>query len=124
MYMAQTYFQAWWPDMSTMFLCVPYHNGVCKEVLHSHRVRSTRHLQRQRRGKNVSNIHPLEAAKTMGEKYAFRIEQLALSLYTAARDYAKERGIIIRCTIRLGKEDRQCGLRQQKRGIFNTFKGR
>ena len=31
----------------------------------------------------------------MGEKYAKRIENLSLSLYKAARDYAAERGIII-----------------------------
>ena len=31
----------------------------------------------------------------MGVKYAKRIEELALQLYTTARDYAAERGIII-----------------------------
>lgn len=31
----------------------------------------------------------------VGEKYAKRIEELAVELYTAARDYALERGIII-----------------------------
>ena len=46
-------------------------------------------------GQNDQNIHPSEAAKIVGQKYASRIEQLALSLYTAARDYAKEKGIII-----------------------------
>jgi phosphoribosylaminoimidazole-succinocarboxamide synthase len=46
-------------------------------------------------GQNDENIHPSEAAKIVGEKYAKRIEELALSLYTAARDYAYERGIII-----------------------------
>jgi phosphoribosylaminoimidazole-succinocarboxamide synthase len=46
-------------------------------------------------GQNDQNIHPSEAAKIVGEKYAGKIEQLALSLYAAARDYAKERGIII-----------------------------
>jgi phosphoribosylaminoimidazole-succinocarboxamide synthase len=46
-------------------------------------------------GQNDQNIHPSEAAKIVGEKYASKIESLALALYTAARDYAKERGIII-----------------------------
>ncbi|OBT56301.1 phosphoribosylaminoimidazole-succinocarboxamide synthase [Pseudogymnoascus sp. 24MN13] len=46
-------------------------------------------------GANDENIHPSEAAKIVGEKYAARIEELALSLYKAARDYAYERGIII-----------------------------
>ena len=46
-------------------------------------------------GQNDQNIHPSVAATLIGEKYAARIEELALSLYTAARDYAKERGIII-----------------------------
>jgi phosphoribosylaminoimidazole-succinocarboxamide synthase len=46
-------------------------------------------------GHNDQNIHPSEAAKLVGEKYASKIEELALSLYTAARNYAKERGIVI-----------------------------
>jgi phosphoribosylaminoimidazole-succinocarboxamide synthase len=46
-------------------------------------------------GANDENIHPDEAAKIVGEKYAKRIEELALQLYTTARDYARERGIII-----------------------------
>ena len=46
-------------------------------------------------GQNDQNIHPSEAAKLVGEKYARKIENLAVSLYIAARDYAKERGIII-----------------------------
>jgi phosphoribosylaminoimidazole-succinocarboxamide synthase len=46
-------------------------------------------------GANDENIHPSEAAKIVGEKYASKIEQLALSIYKAARDYAAERGIII-----------------------------
>lgn len=46
-------------------------------------------------GQNDENIHPDEAAKIVGEKYAKRIENLSLSLYKAARDYAAERGIII-----------------------------
>jgi phosphoribosylaminoimidazole-succinocarboxamide synthase len=46
-------------------------------------------------GQNDQNIHPSDAVKLVGEKYAARIEQLAVQLYTAARDYAAERGIII-----------------------------
>ncbi len=46
-------------------------------------------------GANDQNISPSQAASIVGEKYAKRIETLALSLYTAARDYAMERGIII-----------------------------
>jgi len=46
-------------------------------------------------GANDENIHPETAAKIVGEKYAARIEELALKLYTAARDYALGRGIII-----------------------------
>lgn len=46
-------------------------------------------------GQNDQNIHPTVAAQLVGEKYASRIEQLALKLYTTARDYAAERGIII-----------------------------
>jgi len=46
-------------------------------------------------GANDVNIHPSEAADIVGEPYAARIEELALALYEAARDYAYERGIII-----------------------------
>ena len=46
-------------------------------------------------GKNDENIHPDEAAKIVGRQYAKRIEELALSLYSTARQYALERGIII-----------------------------
>ena len=46
-------------------------------------------------GKNDENIHPDEAAKIVGQQYAKRIEELALSLYSTARQYALERGIII-----------------------------
>lgn len=46
-------------------------------------------------GQNDENIHPDEAAKIVGDKYAAKIEDLALKLYTAARNYAAERGIII-----------------------------
>ncbi|KAK0121527.1 Bifunctional purine biosynthetic protein ade1 [Cadophora gregata] len=46
-------------------------------------------------GQNDENISPAQAAEIVGEKYAKRIEELALKLYTAARDYAISRGIII-----------------------------
>jgi phosphoribosylaminoimidazole-succinocarboxamide synthase len=46
-------------------------------------------------GQNDENIHPDEAAKIVGEKYADRIKNLAVSLYTTARDYALQHGIII-----------------------------
>ncbi|MCJ1373921.1 Bifunctional purine biosynthetic protein ade1 [Loxospora ochrophaea] len=46
-------------------------------------------------GKNDENIHPTEAAKIVGEKYAKRIEELALKLYKCAHEYAIGRGIII-----------------------------
>lgn len=46
-------------------------------------------------GSNDENIHPSRAAEIVGQKYATQIEELALKLYIAARDYAYERGIII-----------------------------
>jgi phosphoribosylaminoimidazole-succinocarboxamide synthase len=46
-------------------------------------------------GQNDQNIHPSEAAVLVGARYAQRIEDLAIQLYTAARDYAAQRGIII-----------------------------
>lgn len=46
-------------------------------------------------GQNDENIHPDEAAKLVGEKYAERIKNLALWLYTIARSHALKRGIII-----------------------------
>lgn len=46
-------------------------------------------------GQNDQNIHPSEAAIIVGAKYAQRIEELAIQLYSTARDYAAERGIII-----------------------------
>ena len=46
-------------------------------------------------GQNDQNIHPSEAAILVGAKYAQRIEDLAIQLYTAARGYAAQRGIII-----------------------------
>ncbi|KAH0607553.1 uncharacterized protein H6S33_002587 [Morchella sextelata] len=46
-------------------------------------------------GEHDENIHPDRVAELVGEKYAKQIEELALALYTKARDYAAERGIII-----------------------------
>lgn len=46
-------------------------------------------------GQNDENIHPDVAAKIVGEKYARRIEELAVSLYVEAKKYAWEKGIII-----------------------------
>jgi phosphoribosylaminoimidazole-succinocarboxamide synthase len=46
-------------------------------------------------GQHDENITTEEAAKIIGEKYAHRIEELSLQVYTTARDYARERGIII-----------------------------
>jgi len=46
-------------------------------------------------GANDENIHPSKAIEIVGEKYAKQIEELALKLYTSARDYAYQRGIII-----------------------------
>jgi len=41
------------------------------------------------------NISPDEARKIVGDKYASRIEELALACYNAGAAYAEERGIII-----------------------------
>ena len=41
------------------------------------------------------NISPDEARKIVGDKYAARIEELALACYQAGAEYAAERGIII-----------------------------
>jgi phosphoribosylaminoimidazole-succinocarboxamide synthase len=41
------------------------------------------------------NISPDEARKLVGDKYAARIEELALACYKAGAAYAEERGIII-----------------------------
>lgn len=46
-------------------------------------------------GEHDENIHPDKVAELVGEKYAKKIEELSLALYTKARDYAAERGIII-----------------------------
>ncbi|KAI0203345.1 hypothetical protein F4808DRAFT_418359 [Astrocystis sublimbata] len=46
-------------------------------------------------GGKDENITPDEARKIVGEKYADKIENLALSIYKAAHEYASERGIIV-----------------------------
>lgn len=46
-------------------------------------------------GDHDENIHPSKVAGIIGAKHAKRMEELALTLYTAARDYAVTRGIII-----------------------------
>jgi phosphoribosylaminoimidazole-succinocarboxamide synthase len=46
-------------------------------------------------GEKDENISPDEARKIVGDKYADRIEKLALDLYKAGAAYAEERGIII-----------------------------
>ncbi|KAI1626095.1 phosphoribosylaminoimidazole-succinocarboxamide synthase [Exophiala viscosa] len=46
-------------------------------------------------GQHDENISTEQAAKLVGEKYAKRIEDLSLQVYKTARDYAKEKGIII-----------------------------
>lgn len=46
-------------------------------------------------GAHDENIHPDKVAELVGETHAKRIEELALALYTKARDYALTRGILI-----------------------------
>ncbi|KAL9082482.1 MAG: hypothetical protein Q9165_008885 [Trypethelium subeluteriae] len=46
-------------------------------------------------GEKDENIHPDQATELVGWKNAKRIEELSLEIYTKARDYAFERGIII-----------------------------
>ncbi|KAK6385645.1 Bifunctional purine biosynthetic protein ade1 [Exophiala oligosperma] len=46
-------------------------------------------------GQHDENISTEQAAQIVGEKYARRIEELSLKIYKTARDYAKEKGIII-----------------------------
>ncbi|TPX13934.1 uncharacterized protein E0L32_005634 [Thyridium curvatum] len=46
-------------------------------------------------GQHDENISPARAAEIVGERYAARIEELALAVYGAAAAYAAERGIII-----------------------------
>ncbi|KAK3365142.1 putative phosphoribosylaminoimidazole-succinocarboxamide synthase [Lasiosphaeria ovina] len=46
-------------------------------------------------GQHDENITPAQAAEIVGERYASRIEALALQVYNAGAAYARERGIII-----------------------------
>jgi len=46
-------------------------------------------------GQHDENISTEHAAKIVGEKYAKRIEQLSLKIYSVAREYAMQQGIII-----------------------------
>lgn len=46
-------------------------------------------------GTHDENIHPDEAAKIIGQGFADQIHNKAVNLYSAARDYAAGRGIII-----------------------------
>ncbi|KAK3392962.1 putative phosphoribosylaminoimidazole-succinocarboxamide synthase [Podospora didyma] len=46
-------------------------------------------------GQHDENITPAQAAKIVGERYADRIEALALQVYNTGAAYARERGIII-----------------------------
>ncbi|BFZ54033.1 Bifunctional purine biosynthetic protein ade1 [Savitreella phatthalungensis] len=46
-------------------------------------------------GDHDENIHPDAVAGIIGSKHAERMAELAISLYTAARDWAASRGIII-----------------------------
>lgn len=46
-------------------------------------------------GQHDENISTEQAARIVGEKYAKRIEELSLQVYKAARDYARQKGIII-----------------------------
>jgi phosphoribosylaminoimidazole-succinocarboxamide synthase len=46
-------------------------------------------------GDHDENIHPSKAAAIIGEKHAAEMEKISIELYTKARDYAKEHGIII-----------------------------
>jgi phosphoribosylaminoimidazole-succinocarboxamide synthase len=46
-------------------------------------------------GQHDENISTEQAAQIVGEKYAKRIEQLSLQIYKVARDYARQKGIII-----------------------------
>jgi phosphoribosylaminoimidazole-succinocarboxamide synthase len=46
-------------------------------------------------GESDENISPAKAREIVGDKYADRIESLALSLYSAAHEYALEKGIVI-----------------------------
>lgn len=46
-------------------------------------------------GEKDQNISPEAARKIVGDKYADRIEELALAIYKAGAEYAEQRGIIV-----------------------------
>ncbi|KAL7954618.1 SAICAR synthase-like protein [Trichoderma compactum] len=46
-------------------------------------------------GEKDENISPQQAVEIVGEKYAARIQELSLSVYSAAAAYARERAVII-----------------------------
>lgn len=46
-------------------------------------------------GEHDENISTEQAAKIVGDKYAKRIEELSLKIYSTAKEYAKGQGIII-----------------------------
>jgi len=46
-------------------------------------------------GEHDQNISLEQAAAIVGDKYAKRIEELALAVYSAAAEYTRERGIIL-----------------------------
>lgn len=46
-------------------------------------------------GDHDENIHPSKAAGIIGEKHASEMAKISVELYTKARDYAQEHGIII-----------------------------
>ena len=46
-------------------------------------------------GKHDENIHPDHAARIIGQAYADQVRNIAILLYSKARDYAAGRGIII-----------------------------
>jgi phosphoribosylaminoimidazole-succinocarboxamide synthase len=46
-------------------------------------------------GDHDENIHPSKAAGIIGEKHAAEMAKVSVELYTKARDYASEHGIII-----------------------------
>lgn len=46
-------------------------------------------------GEHDENIHPSRVQDLIGEKHAKEMARISIELYTKARDYALERGIII-----------------------------
>lgn len=57
-------------------------------------------------GEKDENITPEEARKIVGDKYADRIAELAVSIYKAAAEYALARGIIIADSMLLPESSR------------------